>query len=234
MYSKSWSEVVTNLSKIFPWFTQYHQAQELALTAEASVRRLSGLSLTSSDERDIISVLNSTCLLLDRLVENPQLLQTDQKHTPVVTEQITAKEIPLPTVEALVAPEIIPEVPTLEIAPEPKLSATGEELIKLRDWVLLAKTGGAAPKAEMLEVLYQKLGQILAKEGVTPIEEVGIFNYERQQVISTQATDDSEKQDCICDTVRPGYLFNGKLIRPQEVIIYTFDASDSSVENSVN
>ncbi len=231
MHTKSWSETLTN---IFHWVTQYRQAQELALTAEASVRRLSGLRSTASEDRDIISVLQSACTLLERLVENPQLLQTDlHEHTPFVHELAMAEEVSLPTVEAPVAPEIISKPPTLEIAPEPKLSVSGEELIKLRDWVLLAKTGGAAPKAEMLEVLYEKLGQILTKEGATPIEDAGVFNYERQQVISTQATDDPQKQDYVCDTVRSGYLFNGKLIRPQEVIIYTFDASAASAENSV-
>jgi hypothetical protein len=85
MNSQSWSEVVTNLSNLFLWFKHYQQAQELALTVEANARRLRGLPPNSLDERDIISVLKSTCVLLECLVENPELLQTDlQKHTPIV------------------------------------------------------------------------------------------------------------------------------------------------------
>ena len=50
--------------------------------------------------------------------------------------------------------------------------------------------------------------------------------YERQQVIATQVTSDPAQDDCICDTVRLGYLFQGRLIRPQETIVYCFQSED--------
>jgi molecular chaperone GrpE (heat shock protein) len=97
----------------------------------------------------------------------------------------------------------------------------------LRDWVLLAKSGESDNQAspKVLDAIYKQLGKILEKEGITPLEETGSFNYERQQVISTEATDDPEKDDLICDTIRLGYLFKGILFRPQEVIVYKLNGA---------
>ena len=77
----------------------------------------------------------------------------------------------------------------------------------------------------MLQVLYKKLGKILEKEGITSLEETGVCNYERHQVVSTQETDDPNQDELIYETVRPGYLFQGSLIRPQEVIVYNYENS---------
>jgi|GEM_PF-1552807 len=107
-------------------------------------------------------------------------------------------------------------------APDGVLSPTAKELIKLRDWVLLAKSGGA-PAADALEGVYKKLAQVLKREGVTPLEENTAFDEERQQIMDTRPTRDPAQDNVVCDTVRPGYVFNGDVIRPQEVIIFTYE-----------
>jgi molecular chaperone GrpE (heat shock protein) len=113
--------------------------------------------------------------------------------------------------------------PVSQPAAGPEISSAAKELIKLRDWVLLAKSGEIASPASVLEGLYRKLGQLLQKEGVTALEAAGPFDEERQQIIETQPTEDPSQDNVVCDTVRPGYLFNGQLVRPQEVILYTYD-----------
>lgn len=175
------------------------QAQELALEAESYVRQLNGLT-NIIEQGEIISVLKSTCLLLRRLVERAEFLQTSadlELQTALNQSQTLASE-----------------------APRLKLSVTIQELIKLRDWVLLAKKNQPKGDNTVLSAIYQQLGRILAQEGVIGIEDTGLFNYERQQIIATQTTDDPEQDEYICDTVRSGYLFQGQLIRPQEVILY--------------
>jgi molecular chaperone GrpE (heat shock protein) len=176
------------------------QAQELALEAESYVRQLNGLT-NIIEQGEIISVLKSTCLLLRRLVERAEFLQTSAD-LELQTARLNQPQ-PLPS-----------EAPALQ------LSATIQELIKLRDWVLLAKKNQPNGDNTVLSAIYQQLGQILAQEGVVGIEDAGLFNYERQQIIATQVTDDPEQDEYICDTVRSGYLFQGQLIRPQEVIVY--------------
>lgn len=211
----------TILENLLPWNRELQKAEELALQAEARVRQLNGLSAGDREVRDLVVILQSTCLLLERLVERPELIAPPK---PTFQDQVQ----PTPTPVAS-QPKVEPP-PITKVEPEPEVSATAKELIKLRDWVLLAKSGEKASSPEVLSAIYTKLGQILEQEGVTAIEDAGPFNYERQQVVSTQATDDPEKVDCICDTVRPGYQFHGKLIRPQEAIVYTYEQSTAITE----
>jgi hypothetical protein len=97
-------------------------------------------------------------LLLDRLVENSEIQkvslnvvadtiasQSEAEAKLEIEEKVSNNEQTTPTFNT--PPEIIPE---------PKLSKTAKELIELRDWVLLAKTGNNTPSPAMLDVLYQK------------------------------------------------------------------------------
>ncbi len=217
-----WSEL---FEALFPWIAkEKRQAEDLALKAEATVRQLSGLSPVSSncDRRDILSVLQTTCLLLERFREHPELLPTNENNNQ--SEAVKHETIPE-------TPKIPVESPTsLIVEREPEPSVAAREIIKLRDWILLAQSEGDSSSPKVLEAIYQQLEQILAKEGVKPLEETGQFNYERHKVISTQKTDDPDKDDWVCETVKPGYLFDGKLIRPQEVIVYTFERSPATTK----
>jgi len=222
----NWKESLENL---IPLLKEKRQAEELALQAEIAVRELSGLPTVGSDDRDVITVLKSTCLLLDRFQERPELLS--QKETPI-SQPIEVIKVDgfQPITESHPVPKIARE------SPDEKPSATAQELIRLRDWVLLANSGKGEEKAspKVLDAIYKQLGKILEKEGIKSLEETGSFNYERQKVVSTKATNDHDKDDLICDIVRPGYLFHESLIRPQEVIVYTYDSSSVSSEISIN
>jgi molecular chaperone GrpE (heat shock protein) len=105
-----------------------------------------------------------------------------------------------------------------------KPSATATALMKLSDWVLLAKTGEAVIKPTILEEIYHQLTSILAKEGITLLEADGLCDYEQQMVVGTQTTDDPARTDHVCSTLRPGFLFHGRLLRPQEIIVYTLES----------
>lgn len=214
-----------SLEKLIPLLKEKRQAEELALQAEMAVRELSSLPTVDSDDRNIITILKSTCLLLERFQKHPELLNPKETTIPEPIAVIKIEEIQ-PPIELPSVSQIVRETP------EEKPSATAQELIRLRDWVLLANTGEGEQKAspKVLDAIYKQLGKILVKEGITSLEETGSFNYERQQVVSTEATDDPEKDDLICDIVRPGYLFHDSLIRPQEVIVYTYQNTIVSSE----
>lgn len=201
---------------LYPELKEYKQAGNLALKLETRIRNLNELPVSDQNSPiSLVDILKTAILLLDRFIE----VREHQKNSQQLTNP------PSPTTQQ---PQIIPQQKqenmkiSLEIPAEPKLSETAKELIKLRDSVLLAKTGNNTANSEILEVIYEDLGRILEKEGVTTLEETGKFDYEQQQVVSTQLTDDPEKDEMVCETVRPGYLFAGNILRPQEVIIYTF------------
>ena len=210
-----WSEPLENL---FSPLKEKRQAEALALQAEMTVRELSGLPPVDSDDRDMVTILQSTCVLLERFQDHPELLNQKETSIPQPIQEIKIEAVQ-PVPESPPLPQIVRETP------QEKPSATAQELIRLRDWVLLAKSGdgGETASPQVLDAIYKQLGKILEKEGITSLEETGSFNYERQQVVANKIIDDPEKDNLIYDTVRPGYLFHDSLIRPQEVIVYTYN-----------
>lgn len=215
------------------------EAEKLALRIESYACQLNGLPTVDSNYRSLITILNSVCGLLESLSEQHKMID-DQKvqfHTQLESQSLspeietTTKPLLTEEVKAQVIQEAPPQIIESETPPE-KPSTTAQELIRLRDWVLLANSRAGEDKAnsQVLAAIYKQLGKILQKEGITTIEDTGKFDYERHQAVSTQTTDDQQKEDLIYDTVRPGYLFHDQLIRPQEVIVYTYE--DSLAEES--
>lgn len=223
------------------------QSYNLALRAEAQAIRLNHLPSPPSTpaSNDLITILESTCFLLDRLIERNDSLQSKIHSTPPAPASMTkglAEIAGANSGRVSSAPQgdtssSTPNVVALDCPPQPPLasppaypplvevepSPTARELIKLRDWILMAWSGGGPVSAEVIGELYRQVGRILAKEGVTPLEETGLYDHNCQQILDTRSTDDLTLNDQVCDTVRPGYLFHGKLIRPQEVIVYLFE-----------
>ena len=202
---------------LFNWMSEEKkEAEKLALEAEDCARRLNGLT-TTIEEGEIVSVLKSTCLLLQRLIDKEKSTssnsETSDRKKPSVTKNQFQTSTKTNSESSL---ELVTKLPT-----------TIQELIKLRDWVLLAHKTKTEGSPDVLSAIYQKLGQILEQEGVTTIEKTGYFDYEKQQVIATQITHDPKQDDLIYETIRPGYLFQDKLIRPQEAIIYSFQAKSA-------
>jgi hypothetical protein len=217
------------MKKFLNWGQDDRHIKQLALQAEAGARQLSNLpehSTNTVSDDDIVSILQSTCLLLDRL------LRSNQTSHGVIQEEDFSIPDESPPEDSDLSDEVEPELTQAEvIAPErdkivaePEPSATAKDLIKLRDWLLLAQSDDTNVSSEVLREVYRKLGHILEKEAITTLEATGEFNYEQQQVLDTQITDDPAQDNQICNTIRPGYLFKNRLLRPQEVIVYIFTA----------
>jgi hypothetical protein len=224
------------------WFPQYQQNKELAVRAEMSARKLAGLPPPSRDAapRDLVAILQSTCSLLEDLVERavggsvqaPPAARRDPA-TPApapsadrshaVAPPAELRPEPAPANPSAAAAPALESVPGPGPSPHPEPSATAKELIKLRDWVLSVTRGDPETAPEALKMLYRGLGEVLEKEGITLLEETGPYNWRWQEVLSTRVTDDPSQDETVCSTVRPGYLFHGKLVRPQQVIVYTVD-----------
>ncbi|WP_414624810.1 hypothetical protein [Calothrix sp. CCY 0018] len=225
------------LKRIIKQMTEYKKAAYFALKIEKRIRHLNGISAPnnkSSIDLDLVSSLKSSTLFLDRFIEvmehrnkfhsvneieNSKIIQQEnvyfeeKEDVETFSENFEEKEDVETSSEIIVTSE------------EPKLSETAKELIKLRDSVLLVNTGDKTPNSEILEVLYQRLGKVLEKEGVDTLDKAGKFNIEQQEVVSTKETDDPELNEVVSETIRPGYLFAGNLFRSQEVIIYSFKES---------
>jgi len=111
--------------------------------------------------------------------------------------------------------------PSQKSQPKKELSGTVKKIIKLRDEIFLARSEENKNFQRFYTIIERQLDTILEIEGVTMIEKTGLFNYKIHKVVDIEITEDNAKNEQIYTTIRPGYLFNDKLIRPQEVIVYT-------------
>jgi molecular chaperone GrpE (heat shock protein) len=95
-----------------------------------------------------------------------------------------------------------------------------KHLIELRDRLILFKIGQQGDILLLIDSIYAELGKILSDNGVEIMEAGGKFDVSSQLAVEAVKTDDKEIIDTIARTVRAGYRFGGKAIRPQEVALY--------------
>jgi hypothetical protein len=198
---------------------QTDEMRELALTAEREAHELNGLEPAprrrdgAPDGADIVEVLRSTCLLLER--------------APRQAGGAAAAE----AVEAAPAPEPAPVADKPPVAKTPAVAAPANgdpseaitELIAVRDMVAVAAGGDPGAAQATLAALDRKLGRVLAKAGVRALDETGPIDYRYQEVLGFRRTDDPDRDELVCETVRPGYALGERILRPQQVVAYRLE-----------
>ncbi len=75
---------------------------------------------------------------------------------------------------------------------------------------------------KLIQLSYRETENILNRMGVLVINQSGLFNNLLQMVSDTTPTDNEELHDTVAQTFREGYRTNDKLIRLQEVILFSF------------
>ena len=77
-----------------------------------------------------------------------------------------------------------------------------------------------------VSLLERKLGDILEREGLTRIGEVGEpFEQHRHDAISTLAAPSAEQDGTVAAVAIPGYAFGSQLLRPAQVQVYEYSAT---------
>ncbi|MGA7935474.1 MAG: nucleotide exchange factor GrpE [Kovacikia sp.] len=76
-----------------------------------------------------------------------------------------------------------------------------------------------SPVCGRVKSLKQELLNILYSEDVEPIGKLERFNDQQQKVTGNVATDDPTQNGSIESVVREGFMFQGKVLRPQSVVI---------------
>lgn len=188
---------------------QAGEEHRLALRVESLARSLNGDPTARPPESgsDLRAILRTAAVLLER---------AEQKLGAAPGAAATAAgPPPQPPPPELVESARSP-------APGGGPTATVEELIRLRDWVLVA-SGQEQPSPQVLSAVYRRLGQALEREGVTPVEKAGPYDESCQEVVATQPTSDARQHHQVAESVRPGYLVSGAVLRPEQVVVYVFE-----------
>lgn len=94
-------------------------------------------------------------------------------------------------------------------------------LIKFRDQLLIFKDNAEDEAAvKLLSNLYRETGRFMSESGVEILNGGGDFSPDYHIVTETVETDSQELVNTIESTFRDGYIVDGKMLRPQEVVVY--------------
>jgi hypothetical protein len=99
-------------------------------------------------------------------------------------------------------------------------SRSSGALIALRDEVLLAMRSEHTTAQQVAARVSEQLVEILEADGLVPMPDSGTLDPKRHQVVATRETDDPASAGTIAEVMSPGYLFNDRVVRRQEVVTW--------------
>lgn len=94
-------------------------------------------------------------------------------------------------------------------------------LIKFRDQLMIFRDNAEDEAAsKLLANLYRETGRFMRENGIEILNQGGEFSTDHQTVAGTVETDVLNLVNTIESTFRDGYAVEGKMLRPQEVVVY--------------
>lgn len=99
-------------------------------------------------------------------------------------------------------------------------------IISMRDNLLMKKEWAKDCAAEdinavkLVDSQLLETAKLLKQLNVEILEDTGAFDSRLHTVVQTLPAQSDEQIDTIAETFRPGYRFNGEVIRPQEVVVF--------------
>lgn len=106
----------------------------------------------------------------------------------------------------------------------PSAPAASAPLIGLLDRLAELPPASGATEGEALEAVLDWVRRTvlaaLATSGVFPVDDSGPVDPARHKVVATRADPSGRNPGGIAETVRPGYLWGGQVLRHQEVVAY--------------
>jgi molecular chaperone GrpE len=86
-----------------------------------------------------------------------------------------------------------------------------------------------------LESTASDLEELFSWEGISPyVCEGNHLDTARQRILNKLPTDDPAKDKIIAERIRPGYEWNGKIIRPEIVSVFVYQNIDPGEEEKTN
>lgn len=166
---------------------------------EMQVGRLAR-SISNGNVADIATRLDTICHQLEALPNSIQAAHPANASSTIIPE-------PLPT----------PNNPT----------DTARKLMKIHDTLWLAQHQSGALPANGVNRMIQDIGELLQDEGIEVFNDCGVFDPIRHTIMDIAPAELTEQNEHIQQTIRPGYRWQAKTLRPQEVILYQYQAKDS-------
>ena len=110
---------------------------------------------------------------------------------------------------------------------------TINHIISFRDQLFsqlgYAKAGHDEKGICIIEGIIMILGEVFRESGVVILDNSGEYDSKSQYITGTAQTDNSDLDMQIKETTKEGYLFEGKLIRQQEVVVDRYEKVQRSI-----
>lgn len=109
-------------------------------------------------------------------------------------------------------------------------------LRKLIKYLTLQRPEESDPQIQMkltklLKSIPSDLEDICFRQGISPFKcSDKAFNPGRQRILKKIQTEDIEKDKTVAESLRPGYVWDGEVIRPEVVSVYIFKAPEAEIE----
>lgn len=100
-----------------------------------------------------------------------------------------------------------------------------DRLLQKLDWVENLPPQEQASARKLIELQLQETASMLEGRQVTVLDGGGSFCREYQTVMMTRPAPSEDCLDQIAQVVRPGYAWNGEVLRAQEVVLYVKEDS---------
>jgi GrpE protein len=140
----------------------------------------------------------------------------------------------LPAGEQTIAqpPSGVPLEPSAAVPPPDVVGG----LIGLADILLDLTEHPSGPESSVrtLHLVQRRVDRLLTDCGVYIVRDEGPVVPSRHEVVRTQPADENGTEGWIAATVRRGYLHGDRLIRPQQVVVYTVGQPPGTDERNNN
>lgn len=98
-----------------------------------------------------------------------------------------------------------------------------DNLILRQGMIELQNPELAQQTSKIIDAILLETSNTLKKNNVTILNSNGLFETVSQKIMGTEKTDDKTLENVIAKTVKMGYKYKEKLIRPQEVVVYSLE-----------
>lgn len=84
---------------------------------------------------------------------------------------------------------------------------------------------------KLLKSIPSDLEDICSKQGISPFKcNERFFDPSRQRILKTISMENPEKDKTVAESLRPGYVWDGELIRPELVSVYIYKVPEDGIE----
>jgi GrpE len=99
-------------------------------------------------------------------------------------------------------------------------------LTRVHEWIFLAQQEASPDTQSILSRVAKQLTQLMELAEIHPVNSIGRFDPDLQSIVEVRPTRDENLDMNVAETIRPGYICGGKVLKPEQVAVHTFQSGN--------